>query len=96
MRRQLRVGDDGNVELIATADGHFLTDRSHSRPHPAIHSPSSIPGTWRAIKSSLSGSENTWMFEGNMMAKGGRGCWKRSPKKGKKPVKKWVESVTGG
>lgn len=50
MRRQLRVGDDGNVELIATADGHFLTDRSRprSRPHPALHSlrpsPALAPG----------------------------------------------------
>lgn len=26
MRRQFRAaGDDGNAELIATADGHFLT-----------------------------------------------------------------------
>lgn len=84
MRRQLRVGDDGNVELIATADGHFLTDRSRSHPQPAIHFPSSIPATWRAIKSSLSGSENTWMFEGNVKAKGGRGCWKRSQKRGRR------------
>lgn len=46
-----------------------------------------IPGTWRAIKSSFSGSESTWMFEGNVKAKERR-RYERVDQKGEEACKK--------